>query len=206
MQNAWNLYHDSLSSNEKELRKAVLKACQESLDTISPTELNSAVDLLRAIGANADASGLIKQCIKRRSQDVRFFQRETYADRGELTDPELKEAFEAGKARFKDERTPQEVLVAISASGGWGPKDSALLANSSVGDFRGIFKLLAGEELDGAVRTALGFGTITPPNPEYEKISRTAREALKEIAKESPLNERRMRKYGITLQKPEGQA
>ena len=92
-----------------------------------------------------------------------------------------------------------DVLHEISESKSWSDHQIRLLANCSVQDFIAVFKNTKGRRLSSYIDACLNFEKLTPLKDNYHKISNIARLALTEIAKETPLNQSRLSKFGIQI-------
>jgi hypothetical protein len=92
------------------------------------------------------------------------------------------------------------VLVSIAKNQGWSRDDITLLSKLSAKDFYDLFKKQEDEDLGRVVRSALHFAQIGGAGEEEKSISAKAREALVQIGKESPINRRRVRKFGVQVE------
>ena len=87
--------------------------------------------------------------------------------------------------------------------GGWNDKDLAAVASLHEDDYYNLFKNNSGDRLYQLVSSALFFDRIVNASASQKEISNRARRALIRIGFESPINARRVRKYGIRIPKAE---
>jgi hypothetical protein len=80
---------------------------------------------------------------------------------------------------------------------GWSRDDITLLSKLTADDFYDLFKKQKDEDLSRVVRASLQFAQIGGTGEEEKSISAKAREALVRIGKESPINRRRVGKFGV---------
>ena len=87
----------------------------------------------------------------------------------------------------------------IANTNSWNPEDIACLSELSVDDYCKMFKGSKGKELRKLINACLQFGRFGNATSEMKEISMRAREALIRIAKESPINARRVKPYGVDV-------
>ncbi|MGB8315396.1 MAG: hypothetical protein WCE69_13025 [Aestuariivirga sp.] len=71
------------------------------------------------------------------------------------------------------------------------------LSAATVDEFYRSFKEATGNDLSKRIANALQFDNIVNATDTMKEISKRAKLALKRIANESPINARRVAKYGI---------
>lgn len=193
---AWDLYHGSFDNNGHEVTEALAAAVRSVPGAISPMNLSSTIRVLKELGWPGDVNELIEHYIQsREGEDERFWNLRHSAFGDEVTDPDVRSAFDRKLASFRDERDPEEVLERLGLQQGWNPEDIQRLASLTADDFYRIFKGLRGSDGQRAVRAALMFRNS---QGEAEMtITRNAKSALKRIGLESPINARRVRREGM---------
>lgn len=195
---AWRLYHDSFDDNEQQVVDAVLAAFHSEVHFVSPMNLDGLVMLLRGLSRGREATEAIRYYMESRvNEDQRFFDLGEYAFGDEVTDPEIRAAFGAKYEAFPDLRTAVDVLTHIAEHQSWSRKDKVILSGTTSDELFQIFKAQRGDNLQGIIRAALEFERIGGIEPELKEVSVKAKQALVRIGKESALNYRRVRKYGI---------
>ena len=80
---------------------------------------------------------------------------------------------------------------------GWNPEDIEVLSATPADQFYKAFKQAEGDDLRKIIDSCLQFANIINATPAMKNISANATEALKRIGRESLLNKRRVRRYGI---------
>ncbi|MEY9750146.1 hypothetical protein ABIF65_009520 [Bradyrhizobium japonicum] len=85
-----------------------------------------------------------------------------------------------------------------STQKGWNPEDGDFLSSLSAEDFYKVFKSRSGIDLRRAIYGALMFRDIGNANGKMKAVTKTAEDALRRIGNESPINARRLSKYGIS--------
>lgn len=196
---AWRLYHDSFSDNEKEVVEGLYNSFVKNANHISRVDLNGTVKLFRELGKNDLADGIIEIYIKAHKENASVFNLEDYSFAGDITDTTIRKRFSELFNEQKVERTIKDVLAKIAGKDSWGREDEKILANASSDEFYNVFKAETGEHLDQYVDVCLRFGRIGNASDQYKNIALNATLALQKIAKESPLNERRVKKFGVQL-------
>jgi hypothetical protein len=199
LREAWKLYHHSFDDNEAEFVVKVCEAYEKHIKFVSPRDLSTVVRILKDIGRNNEADNLLKIYMENRGDDRELFDLTECNFAGDITE-DVKEAFEKKYLSFKDTRSPDEVLLHISKTNGWSPKDIAVLQRLTTKDFYKMFKELRGRNHTRIVRASLLFGTIVNGNEEDRAISKNATEALTIIGRESLFNKIRIEAmFGVTV-------
>lgn len=196
---AWRLYHDSFKDNQVEVVETIYSSFEENVLYISPLNLNGTVSLLRDLGRNDLADSCIEHYVKFRSDEVKLFDLDSYAFRGEIKDPKIEEAFNKHFNKATPQKTLREVVEGISGRNGWNPKDIEIMSNASEDDYYKLFKGEDGEHLHGFVKACLQFRNIHGTGEKEKLVSTKAEAALVRIAKESEINKRRVSNYGINV-------
>jgi hypothetical protein len=203
---AWRLYHDSFEDNQAEVVTEIFAAFQRNVQSVTPLNLNGTIKLLKELGHPTEAAAALQYYMEKRNEEPRdFFDLENYPFANEITDPDVRAAFDAKYKSFTDQRAPAEVLVRIAKEKGWSRDDMTLLSRLSVDDFYAMFKAQKGTDLVRTIQASLQFGRIASADIDMKGISAKATEALQRIGKETPINRRRIKKYGVQIvEKPAG--
>ena len=106
-------------------------------------------------------------------------------------------AFNQQSATFKDTRDPVEVMLSIGRTHSWNPQDLTMLSALSIDDYYRIFKETTGDDLRQVVSVCLQYDNVGGGSPEMKRIAENAKEALRRIGKESPVNAMRVKRYGL---------
>jgi hypothetical protein len=194
---AWRLYHNSFQKNDDTVLDAMFEAVRHEPQAINPSNMSASIKLFRETGRDAQASEMVKLYIDAHSDDRNFFDLSRYPFEGDVTDAELRNAFADKYASFKDERDPIKVILECARRSGWNKDDEELLAKLTVDDFVSMFDRLDDEDTPSIVKWVLRMGI--PSTTEGKSVGGNAADALRKIAASSPLNERRVRGYGVDL-------
>jgi hypothetical protein len=198
-QQSWELYHESLEDNQDEVLDAMYTAFMSSVKQITPLNMNSTIELFKSLGRPKQATEMISHYIEERSDEVRLFDPQHYLLFGELTDPDVSKAFEQMHASLAEKLDPTVLLRSIANTNSWNPEDIASLSGLTIDDYYQMFKASRDQELRKLIKACLQFGQFGNASSEMKEISKRAREALSRIAKESPINARRLKPYGIEV-------
>ena len=189
---AWRLYNDSFDSNEVELIRQLTAAVRRNVAFVSPLNLNAAVKLLKDLNRPHDASETLRHYMAERKDGRAFFDLSVYPFAGDITDPDVKAAFEKRYLEFADDRPAADVLLAIAQAKACAHADIAVLSKLKADDFHALFKAQKGPDRARLIHAAIQLDRMTGAGDEAKAIAKTAREALKKIAGESALNRRRV--------------
>jgi hypothetical protein len=203
LKEAWSLYHGTFADNEAKLTEKIIKSFHENVRFVTPFDLNGVVSLLKDLNHPEDAVAAIEYFIEHRSDsDPSLFDLSQHPFGEDVTDPDIRTAFEGICKTITDDRSPADILLSISKNRSWGSSDIARLAELSVDDFYALFKSES-DNLSRIVQASLQFSKIGGVDDTEMQISVNATEALKRIGDENRLNKRRVeRKYGIILDGP----
>jgi hypothetical protein len=194
---AWRRYHDSFDQDEEAVANELCDGNIQYINYLSELNLNWAYTILDGIGYPDKAEKLLRAFIQEFSCTPSMFDLATRPFGGEVTNPKIREAFEAQvKANPSPLPSPSQAAKAIY-KGGWSPEDERALAELSAAEFEALFRKLRGDELISVVQGALEFRKIVNATPEQKAITAKAIEALKRIADDSALNKFRMKKFGL---------
>ena len=196
---AWRLYHDTFADNKTQLIDSLYKSFEKNAKYISRVNLNGTVRLFRELDENDLAKKLIDLYIEAHKDNPAVFDLNDYIFSGHITDGEIKDRFGELADEAKEERTVRDVLSKIAGKDGWGGEDEKILADASSDEFFDVFKSEEGCHLDSYVDVCLNFGRFLNASEQQKKIADNAINALKKIANESPLNARRVQKFGVAL-------
>jgi hypothetical protein len=196
LEKAWAPYHASIDNNTEEVINSVYQGSIENVKYLNPGNLDSAIRLLRDLDAEEKADKLLDLFLAERRNDRDVFDLERYPFSGDIKDKKLNDEFKKRATSQAVTKAPLDALKQI-ASGGWSATDTNALAALSTDDFYSFFKSLRGDDLYTAVMSVVNFGSISNLSPRDQATWKSAEAALKKIAGESPLNRRRMRRYGI---------
>ncbi|WP_428672572.1 P-loop NTPase fold protein [Reyranella sp.] len=198
-QAAWRLYHDSFDDNEAELVERLLSSFMQSARQISQSNLNGTVVFLKELGHADKAAQIIEHYMADHQAEGRdFFDVSEISSFGEISDPDVQQAFTKTLQTFDAEHSPEEALRAIGGSQGWNAQDERI-ANALTADrLYKIFKGANGRELRQLIRGAL-VGKRTAGAERLKPLADRAEGVLQRIASESALNRLRVEKFGVRV-------
>ncbi|MET4390670.1 hypothetical protein ABIB73_006455 [Bradyrhizobium sp. F1.4.3] len=193
LNDAWALFHDSFDENEQAVLEGLVTAYTDNIEIVTPSNLESLVGLLKALGRDDVAKEAIEFFMRERAGEERaFFDLENHPFGERYKDRDLRKAFKDKLATFQTEVAPVEILERIDKNNSWSQKDISALRALSVVDYKAMFKMERAERLRSVVRAALAFERIVNRGTQFDPIINNARKALEEIAAESKLNARRV--------------
>lgn len=194
---AWRLYHGSFADNADAVLDALVLGLKANYDAVTPLNLSETVVLLKELERPSEAEELIRFYVENRAEPAEFWDLNRPLG-GHVGDPDVREAFGRKLAETKAPPSdPQDILARIWKQSGWNPDDVDALSRLSEDDYVALFKQLEGDDLEMAVRGGLFFREVGNADPAMLKLTALVEGALRRIAAESPLNARRVRKYGI---------
>jgi hypothetical protein len=189
---AWRLYADSFDDNEIELARQIGIAVRKNVAFVSPLNLNAAVRLLKDLDRPLEASEMLRQYIAQRKDGRAFFDLSIYPFAGDITDPDVRAAFEKRYLEFADDRAPADILLSIARTRNCAHADIAALSKLTVDDFQVLFKAQKGADRARLIHAAIQLDRMTGAGDEAKTIAAVAKAALKKIAGENALNRRRV--------------
>ncbi|SHL58264.1 P-loop NTPase fold protein [Rhodanobacter sp. OK091] len=199
---AWELFHDTFSNNEKELVETLRKRFMEDAKWISLGNAMATVKLMRELERD-DVGDELMLCwiemAKKENKDLLDL-RHAHLFSGSI-DEKFKDAVK--HAYVEDRALPAlgETIIDISVKSGWGVDQIEVMSQASSDDYYTFFISIKGDRHLGAyVKACLQFGGYKD-DERYQKIYAAASEALRRIAAESHLNAVRVSRF---LPKDEG--
>jgi hypothetical protein len=189
---AWRLYADSFDDNEDRLVKKLFYAVRRNAAFVSPVNLNAAVRLLKDLGHTDKAAEALRYYIAQRRDGRAFFDLSAYPFAADITDPDVRAAFDARFRGFTDNRPAADVLIGIARSRACTHRDIAFLSKLTADDFLAVFKARKTVDRSRIIHAAIQLDRMAGAGDEGKAIAARARNALKLIAAESPLNRRRV--------------
>jgi hypothetical protein len=164
--------------------------------------MNSTIALFKALGRQKQAMEMIAYYVEKRADEPSLFDPRSYLMFGELSDPDVLSAFKHKEEELKQQPDPVTILQSISETNSWGPEQITALANLPTDTYYTLFKEAKGMQLRKLISASLQFARILNATEEMKEVVRKAREALTRIGRESPINARRLKPYGIEADTP----
>ncbi len=203
LKQAWGLVRDSFDDNQDVVLNNMVESVKKSVRAISPVDLSEAVAFLKEFDLGEQARELIKFYIDNRQEESGFWNLNNHSFLNLVKDPDVKSVFDQKFAEVNVPRDPVLILKHFSEGGGWNQEDLDRLAGLNEADYVRIFKRLRGPDLKGALNGALVFREIANADDCMESITRTVESALRQIGKESLINAKRVKNWGIKTEKTE---
>ncbi len=197
-EDAWSLYHDSFADNQNEVLDDIYTSFMSNFKYITPVNLNGTVTLFKALGRQAQAIEMLNHYVNNRIEPRSFFDLEEIPFSDHITDPDVKQAFGEKYAALEERLDLQAMLLKVKDS--LNDEMLADLATVSVAEYRKAFKETNGKHLRKMVAGVLQFDRIVNASAEMKEVSKRAKEALKLIGAESPINAYRVAKYGVRVE------
>ena len=196
---AWQLYQNSFDNNRDEVIQGIYQSFKDNCKYITPTNLNATVSLFRELGENKKASELINVYIEKRGSETELFNMQENNLFGSIKDQEIINRFNDIYKNSVKTETAKEVLDRIAGKNAWNQSDEVVLANTLVDEYYKLFKSETGQHLSSFVTTCLKFGQSSDASDQQKEITKRAAEALKKIASESKINQRRVKRFGVDI-------
>ncbi|QTD54613.1 hypothetical protein [Parasphingorhabdus cellanae] len=193
-------YHGSLTTEDDEFIEALYGAAVESIAQVSITNLSSAIYMLREYDTDERADNLIGLYMQAHDGEARNFfdiKNHIYARYNDI-DQGLRQTLANKLDNFEDHRDPFEVLKQIGSNSPWNDDDLVLMSKQTPEDFEKFFEELSGPSLKITIEALLAMGKSNRDGAEDLLVSAT--EALRRIGRKSPMRERKVKAFGISLE------
>ncbi len=197
---AWSAYHDSFADNQEEVLNGIYASFKTNVKYISPTNLNGTVTLFKDLGRPDQAKVLLDHYMASRQEPRGFFELEEYPFAENITDPDVRAAFDARAAEIPETRDIAAILFSIKD--GWNDEMLTALSTARVDDYVKILKAQSGAELRRLLSNAFQFDRISNATDQMKEIPRKMRAALTIIGQESAINARRVKRFGVNFADP----
>lgn len=200
-EDAWRLYHDSFDDNQGDILDTIYASFMNNFRYISQVNLNGTVTLFKDLKRQDMAREMVNHYVDNRNEPLSFFDLENdlWLASDLNIDPDIRKAFDEKRAALEEKLDVPAMLLTLKVDL---RSDKVLseLATVSVEEYRKAFKETRGKDLQVMLAGVLQFGRIANASPEMKEIFKRAREALKLIGAESPINARRVAKFGIRIE------
>lgn len=195
---AWRPFHESFDNNAEDVAKSIFESFSKHVKYLSPFHLDSAVSILKEIGEPEMWKELLNTYLVVHNKDNNF-DRTRHLFGPNMTDPDVIAALEERAKQFPAKLpSPFEAAHNIY-NGSWSPDDEAVLATLSVHDLVALFSETREPNRSVLILACLEFRKFNPATSQQSAIVANATEALICLGKQSPLNARRLRAFGVSL-------
>ncbi|WP_353475496.1 hypothetical protein PVT71_18200 [Salipiger sp. H15] len=194
---AWGLYHDSFGDNEIEVCNALYSSFKKNFHHITPLNALGTFRILKDFDREAEAKELVDIYVAGRDEGRAFFDLDQNPFiEGEI-DPYFRDKFDKKRDELSEDLDFKSTLLSVGNS--WNSEQLAFLADAPVERYYETFKACEGTELRRLLANATSFKRIANPSGEMSRITQNTMTALKKIGKESRLNARRVRRFGVKV-------
>jgi hypothetical protein len=177
---------------------AIANSLRVNVQSVSKTNLNGAVTLLKDLGRPEQARELIRYFVDTRVAERDFWDLDEDSFGENVTDADVVTALNAKLATLEPQANDAAaILLNIATSRGWNRRDLVVLSALTVDDYKRLFKAQRGRDLSKIIKAALAIGVHAGDGIDMQQISSRAKDALRQIGAESPVNARRIRKFGL---------
>lgn len=194
---AWSTYHDSFADNANEVLDGIYASFLKNVQYISPVNLNGTVALFKELNRPAQAKEMLDYYMEKRQEPRGFFDLKEYLFADSVTDADVRAAFDARVAEVPETRDVKAMLSSIK--GGWSEDTLTALATTSAEEYAKIFKAQSGLELRRLLSNAFQFDRISNATDQMKEVPKRVRAALMTIGQESPINARRVKRFGVNV-------
>jgi hypothetical protein len=198
---AWSLFHNSFDENEEKFIQELCEGFRANMKSLSISNLNETVDVLRKFDSNNEANKLVDDYIdsrfdsealaKIRIADINFNANDAY----------LRQKFIDKINKSKEKITLSEALDKYSSSGSYHLEEIEYLASFSVEEFYDYFKSFSPPEFEdefsiyftpliNQIKFLLGF--VGHKENPYKTLGENVKKAIVKIAQESRINKLRV--------------
>jgi hypothetical protein len=191
LSNAWALYRSSLTVQPREVVDALIAAVKVGPKHITPSDLDKVVGMVKGLGLNREASALIQHVVANRPDEPRYFNLRPRGTDEEVHDTELVQAFETKMATFVDMRPLNEVIHKMIYFP-YATADMVRLKAAGVSDLKAALIAVKGSEIDETLDKLL---PVKETADNGKAIGENVRDALEQLALQSPVAERRLRPF-----------
>lgn len=195
---AWRRYHDSFADNQDEVLNGLYASFMKNFNYITPVNLNGTVSLFKELGRPEQAKEMLDHYMENRNEDREFFDLAENPFGGNVNDPDVRAAFNEKATQVEEKRDIPGIMLSIKD--GWDTDRLEALETAPIEEYRKAFKSHSGPELRRMLANVFQFDRIVNASDTMKEISRRAREALKLIGAESPINARRVSRFGVKVE------
>jgi hypothetical protein len=167
---------------------ALSRAVQSNVEIISPANLNATVSFFKEFGREQQAREILQFYLDHRSGNAEFWDLEESPLNSQVTDQEVRSAFQAKRSAVSSPFDAEATLIRIGSHKGVYKEEVAKLARLTSADYFRIFKKLKGDNLRYAVGGSLYFRAIGNADENMKAVTASAEAALREIARENRIN------------------
>lgn len=205
---AWDVYHYSFRNTDLEVLDALYSAFNKNIEFCNVGNVVSLVNLFRELGDTKRAQEMLDAFLTTKKNLKGAFDIDHFHLRDQEVPKDVKEAFAKAQQAQKPDYTVDDALMRLKDEG-YNDEVTIGLAAAPTKEYLRVFMSYEGSETLGEIlRGVSQYLRVHGINRYAEAIMDRSGEALRMIAKISPLNEQRARSWGLIqrLEKSEAQA
>ncbi|AWZ00350.1 hypothetical protein RHODOSMS8_00797 [Rhodobiaceae bacterium] len=195
----WKSLDDSFDGTPEQFVGDMTQAFKLNALALSPRDLNQTVQICKQLGFENEVDALIKTFVDTHAEDDEVFDLDRSPYRNDLSEVEVRMAFEKKMGGVVVKQDMAGVLLRIVEQSGWNPSDIEFLASKSVEEYEALFRELKGSDKRAVIGRCLDFERFTDAPDELQEISKKSKLALRAISKDSEFAEFKVRRLGIEL-------
>ena len=198
---AWRAIRDSFGADDDHVIDELIESYASTISNVYAAQLDRAVQLLRFVGRDADADNLIDTYVNAHADDTKAFDLKRQREYGEkIDDPLLIKKLSAVFDSAPKEGTPIDAIIRADRYGENMDEDLRYANSVSADDIAVHLKSLEGEDFRQFIHACFASQAVVNARSEQRSVAAKARQALQMLAKESRLNEYRVRLLGVPIE------
>ena len=192
---SWRPYHDSFQNDADAVLDGIFQSFMNNYKYISPNNLNNTVVLFKELGRDEQAKQMIAHYVASRTDGPNLFDLSDDPFGHSGIDPDVQTAF---ATKLTSVAMPMDIdTILLAKRNSWGEQEMAALASAPVDEYVRVFKSHSGVKFRLIMANALQYVGVGHTDPRMKQISDKSQAALRLIGAESPINARRVRRYGV---------
>jgi len=193
---AWRGFHESFEDDEDKVVQELVDGAKRGYEVISLPNLNEVVLVLKRLGREAEAKDIVKFFVENRNDAGYWNLQDDPFERGPF-DPDITAVMEQKKPT---EPTEFDVAVALLRAGKDHDSETiAKLATVPAQTYCDLISAARGDRLRSLVLSVFEFRRIANASDDKRRVVSLMEEALRMVGRKSRLNELRLKKYGISI-------
>jgi hypothetical protein len=196
---AWRSFHDSFADDEDRVIRQIVEGTKNSYEVVSLSNLNETILTLKALRKDAEAKDVLT-FFADKVKDIAYWDAQYDAFRPQSFDPDVSAIIEQKKLVKPAEFDVAEAL--LRAGKDYDKETIARLATVPVETYHDLISAARGKDLRALVLSALDFRRISNASDDMLRVVALMEEALRMVGRRSRLNAIRIKKYGVSIDKP----
>lgn len=197
--NIWDSLSDGFNDNEQQVIEDLKSGYFQYKQCMSINDIDYIISIFRQIQQNALAEEIMNDYIHYLSVNKIIINSDNCYYFNQLKDGQFKEAIEALNNKLKPEISLVQAIEHMRYNNSWSSEHEDALASGTIEEYYTFFKSLKRGQIDKYYRGLSIFISSRNSKDSYRVISEKVHFALQKIAKESRLNEIRVKRLGIDI-------